>query len=152
MEGTVLSIREVRIMDYAEQALSLMHDNWAETGFNFPLDPDFTRYQQLQDMNVMFALAAFDSEDRLIGYSSAMVSPTLFNPRVVMCATDALFVSREHRHSILSARLICKTEQTAKQRGAHFITWHTRAGTDVSGMFRMRPEYAKGDDIVLKEL
>lgn len=146
-----MPIREVRITDYFEQAIPLMRENWSETGFNFELNPDIGRYQQLQDAGLVFALAAFDG-DELVGYSSAAVVPHPFNPSILYCATDALFVAKSHRKGSIPGRLITETERIAKQRGAHLIAWHTRTGTPLAAIFTDRNGYQPGDSVVFKEL
>lgn len=145
-----MRIEEVRISDYAEQALELMRQNWAETGFDFDFAPDFETYQQLQDAGLLFALVAFDGAE-IVGYSTASVSSILFNPGVIVCNSDALFVEPTRRAGTLPGRLVLATEALARERGASRMLWHTRAGTPFADMLELRG-YVPADVIVMREL
>lgn len=146
-----MRIAEVNIAEHVDRCLALLDENWAETGFDFPLDPDRRQYIAAQEAGILFALAAFDGEE-VVGYSTAFVSPHHFNPAVVMCHSDALFVARSHRDSSAGARLIAETERVARERGAHRMLWHTRAGTALADVLSSRPAYQPADVVVVKDL
>ena len=143
-------VREVQITDYFDQALPLMRENWAETGFGFEFNPSRERYERLQASGLLFALGAFDGEE-LVGYSTAVVVEHLFNPARFTCSTDALFVRKSHRNGTLPGRLILETERIARERGAHSIAWHTRAGTKFSQALLLHG-YELADVVVTKDL
>jgi predicted GNAT superfamily acetyltransferase len=128
-----LSVHEVQISDFVDQVQPLLKANWEETGFEFEFNPDLNRYVGLQLAGWLIAIGAFDG-DRLVGYSTAVTSPHLFNPNIIFCSTDALFIMPEYRNSYKAAKLIAETERVAKERGAHHIIWHTRSGTQFAGM------------------
>lgn len=144
------AVREVQITEYFEQALPLMRENWAETGFGYEFNPSRERYGRLQASGLLFALGAFDGGE-LVGYSTAVVVEHLFNPARFTCATDALFVRKSHRNGTLPARLILETERIAWERGAHVIAWHTRAGTKFTEVLA-KHGYEISDVTVTKEL
>jgi GNAT superfamily N-acetyltransferase len=54
----------------------------------------------------------------MVGYSSALISPHTYNPSIVCCNSDALFVRREWRPRGVGARLILETERVAEGRKA----------------------------------
>lgn len=143
-------IELARIAEHAASVQALFAANWAETGFGFPLAPDIAQYQALQDAGALFALAAWRGGE-IVGYSSAFVQPHLFNPAVVCCASDALFVHPAHRAGTLGARLIVATEQEARRRGAVRMLWHTRAGTPLAQAM-LRRGYQPADVVVMKEI
>lgn len=145
-----LAIREVQIADYFDAALPLMQENWQETGFEFALNPSRDAYIGYQASGLLFALGAFDG-DEMVGYCICAVVPHSFNPAVIFCASESLFIKASHRQGTLSARLILEAERTAKQRGARFISWHTRAGTPLADAM-LNHGYKAGDTIVMKEL
>ena len=91
-------IVSVRIAEHADSVQELFAANWAETGFGFPLKPDIAQYQALQDAGALFALAAWRGAD-IVGYSSAFVQPSLFNPAVVCCASDVRAPRAPGRHA-----------------------------------------------------
>lgn len=132
------------------QALDLLGQNWGETGFDFTLQPDLSLYERMADAGLLIALGAFEG-DALVGYSTAFCSPHHFNPDIVFCHSDALFVLPEHRAGGAGARLIVATETAAKARGAHRICWHTRAGTSLAAVLERRG-YRPADIIVTRSL
>ena len=144
-----MSIREVNITEYFDQALPLMRLNWEETGFNFEFNPNKQFYENAQAQGFLFALAAFEGEE-LVGYSTAFISPHQFYPAMKYCATDALYVRPQNRSGTIGGRLILQTEQAALKRGANFISWHTRAGTSLASTLRRRG-YLAGDAVMMKE-
>ena len=113
----------------------LIQSNWAETGFDFPFDPDVEAYGRLWDAGYAFAVAAFVG-DEVVGYAVITVVPHPHNPAVIVAANDALFVAPAYRNGITSGRLILAAEAEAKRRGARKIIWHARAGTPLATMLQ----------------
>jgi len=145
-----VTIREIRIAEHFADALPMMRENWRETGFDFEFNPSLEIYQRAQDAGVLLALGAFEGEV-LIGYATAAVTPHPFNPEVVVCATDSLYVQPQHRKGTTPGRLMLELERVGKQRGARFVLWHTRAGTALAQTLRKRG-YIEADTVVMKEL
>lgn len=146
----MLEIREVQVAEHIDAIRHLLVENWAETGFDFDLAPDGTLMQRLQDAGILFFLAAFDG-DQIVGYSSAMVAPHTYNPSIICCNSDALFVRRVWRPRGVGARLILETERVAAEKGACRMLWHTRAGTPLAAALERRG-YQPADVIVMKEI
>lgn len=146
----MLVIREIQAAEHIGKVQHLLAENWAETGFDFDLRPDVEMMRRLQDADLMFVLAAFDG-DEMVGYSSAMVAPHTYNPALIFCNSDALFVRRAWRPRGVGARLIIETERVAAERGAVRMLWHTRAGTPLAGALERRG-YQPADVIVMKEI
>lgn len=145
-----MPIREVNIAEHFDATLPLMHANWRETGFAFDFAPSKQIYESAQASGVLLALGAFHGEE-LVGYATAVISPHPFNPVVKMCLTDALYVSPLYRGGALPGKLMLTVERFAKERGAQFVMWHTRAGTGLADMLRKRG-YLDADTVVMKEL
>jgi GNAT superfamily N-acetyltransferase len=145
-----MPIREIVIDDVWDGALALMHRNWAETGFAFPFSPSREMYREMQRIGAMFGFGAFRDEV-MVGYATAVVSRHPFNPDVVWCATDALYVAPEHRAGLLPARLIMAVEEHAEALGAQWVSWHTRGGTRLAETM-LRHGYEVGDIVVIKEV
>lgn len=135
--------------DHWPTIIELMQANWYETGFEFDFNPSQEMYQKAVDAGVMFSLAAFDG-DTIVGYCTMLVTPHMHNPGVVFAANDALFVSKEYR-GITGARLIKAAEDEAKRRGARYVSWHTRAGTQLAAVLERRG-YIPADVVVMREL
>ncbi len=124
----MVAIIELKDVSHLQGMGDLFAQNWAETGFDFETKPNFEAIERLIGLGFMFILIAV-SDDKIIGYSSAMVTPHLYNSEIVFCNSDALFVLPDWRKYSVGARLKIKTEQVAKERGAVRMLWHTRAGT-----------------------
>lgn len=146
----MLVIKEIRAAAYIERFMGMLQENWAETGFDFPLIPDIEAMDRMQQAGLLFVLGAFCG-DVLVGYSSAMVAPHTYNRDVIMCASDALFVLKPWRPSSIGARLILATEKVAAERGATYMLWHTRAGTPFAESLTKRG-YEAADTVVMKRI
>ncbi len=141
-------IRLVRAAEYMTHPL--LAENWAETGFDFPLAPDPVLIGKMEDQGVLFALGAFDGE-ALIGYSGAIIGGHHFNPGVLVCHSSALFVSPRYRAGTTAGRLIHETESEAFRRGGRFMCWNTRSGTSMAAAFIKRG-YEPADTVVMRKL
>lgn len=126
----------------------LLESNWAETGFDFPFDPDQKAYRSFYEAGIAFALVAEDRGEP-IGYCCVMVVPHPHNPSVLCGSNDALFVAPECRGGPAAARLIHAAEEEAKRRGASYFTWHCRAGTQLACVLE-RHGYKPVDVVVMK--
>jgi GNAT superfamily N-acetyltransferase len=144
----MLVIREIEAADHIDGVMDMLRENWAETGFDFELRPNVDLVRLLQQRGVMFVLVAFDGE-QLVGYSSAVLGPHVFNPDILTCESSALFVLPAWRKTSAGARLIAATEQAAKARGANRMLWHTRAGTPLAATLERRG-YQPADVTVMK--
>lgn len=145
-----IEVREVKIADHIEAVQALIAANWAETGFDFPLAIDWARYCTLQDAGVAFAVAALDGE-QIVGYSTAFLTRQIFNPSVVACMSDALFVAPEYRKCSAAFKLIKATERIGEARGAHRMMWCTRAGTSFAKVLARRG-YAEADVVMTRRV
>lgn len=146
----MLTIREIVAADHIDSVQDMLAANWSETGFDFELRPAVDLIAQLQDMGLLFVLGAFVGT-RMVGYSSAMVAPHTYNPDVICCNSDALFVLPGWRNTSVGARLIAETEKVASARGATRMLWHTRAGTPLAAAMKKRG-YLPADEIVMKRI
>lgn len=144
----MLVIREIKAADHIGSVMDMLRENWAETGFDFELRPHVELVRLLQERGVMFVLGAFDGE-RLIGYSSAVLGPHVFNSEIISCESSALFVLPAWRKTSAGARLIAETEKVAAARGANRMLWHTRAGTPLAATLERRG-YRPADVTVMK--
>ena len=144
---------ELRIINPAEwipRVRDLLAANWAETGFDFPFDPDVGAYQRLYDRGMVFAVGAFDG-DAVVGYCSVTVVAHAHNPAVLVAGNDALFVAPAYRNGLTAVRLMQESEAEAKRRGASRFTWHCRAGTPLIATLERRG-YKLADQLVMKEI
>lgn len=145
-----MPVREVAIAEHWDAALPLMAANWRETGFGFDFRPARQMYEDAQARGVLLALGAFH-DDELVGYCTAVTAQHPFNPEVIVCSTDALYVIPAHRKGTLPGRLIFEMERIARRCGARFVLWHTRAGTPLAAVMD-RHGYTDADVVKIKEL
>ena len=144
---------ELRIVNPAEwipRVRDLLAANWAETGFDFPFDPDVGAYQRLYDKGMVFAVGAFDG-DAVVGYCAVTVAAHAHNPAVLVAGNDALFVAPAWRNTMVAGKLVRAAEAEASRRGATRFTWHCRAGTPLASMLARRG-YTPVDQVVMKEI
>lgn len=146
----MLIITEIDVAEHFDSLMGLFSLNWAETGFDFDMEPNIDLIRAMQADGCMFVLAAY-LDDRLIGYSSATVGPHIYSTRIVCCASDALFVHPSYRKTSAGARLILATEQAGAARGANRMLWHTRAGTTLASVLEKRG-YEPADTVVMKRI
>lgn len=145
-----MPVREVSIAEQFDQALPLMQRNWAETGMDFPFAPARERFEQAQAMGISVALGAFH-EDALVGYAHGVLIGHPFNPEVLVCATDTVYVLPEHRDGVLPGRLILSMERIARERGARYVFWHLQAGSRIAQVMNDHG-YRDIDVVKVKEL
>lgn len=138
------------VATHFDSATDLMRANWAETGFDFPFAPSREFYERMQASGAWFAFAAM-RDQQMVGYVSAAVTPHPFNPAVVFCASEALFVDPPYRPASVGVRLIHAAEQEGKRRGAHWMAWHCRAGTTLAAVLEQRG-YTPADEVVMRRL
>lgn len=144
------AIRLVDLVETYPQAKALIEANWAETGFDFPLELDLGAYQLMVEQGLLFALGAFDG-DALVGYCTVTVIGHPYNKAIRIASNDALFVAPNYRNGLLPGKLILRAEKEAKARGASRFSWHCRAGTPLADMLQMHG-YKAADIVVMKGL
>lgn len=128
----------------------LLAENWKETGFDFPLKLDKERYKQFEALGILLIVGAFNGED-LVGYSLASVLPHPFNPDVVFCNSDALFLHKDYRNGTAGARLLAKTKELATARGAKKIFWHTRGDSALARAMHKRGHHL-ADEVFMEDV
>lgn len=146
----VIEVREGSLADNIDAMDALFTANWQETGFDFPLELDKERYKQFEALGILVIVGAFNG-DAVVGYSLASVLPHPFNPRIVFCNSDVLFLLKEFRHTSAGARLMAKTKEVARQRGAEKIFWHARGDTLFAEMLRKRGLHL-ADEVFMEDL
>ena len=145
-----IEIREVRVGDYLDQ-VGAGRPELGGDRVDLPLDLSRAHYEALDAAGVLFALAALD-DGALVGYCTAVVSPHPFNPAVVCCASDALFVHPDYRSGSTGARLILEAERAQRNRARrHAHALAHRSGTPLAAMLTRRG-YEPADITVMKRL
>lgn len=146
----MIEVREGSLADNIDSIDDLLSENWAETGFDFPLKLDKERYKQFEALGILVVIGVFDG-DKVVGYSLASVLPHPFNPDVVFCNSDVMFLTKEYRTSSTGTKLINETKRVAKARGATKLFWHARGNTKFSRMLRNRGHHL-ADEVFMEDL
>lgn len=133
----MIDVREGSLTEHIDACEALLQENWAETGFDFPLRFDKELYKKFEAMGFLVIVGAFDG-DTVVGYSIASVLPHPYNPEIVCGNSDAMFLRKEYRHGTAGARLKRETERLAKERGACRMFWHARGDTAFAESLRKR--------------
>lgn len=128
----------------------LIRDNWAETGFDFECNPSLDIYNAMFQAG-MAVMVVVRIDDVIIGYCNLVICPHPYNPSVIVCGNDFIFLAKAHRNALVSGRLIQRCEAVAREYGASKMNWHCRAGTPLADMFR-RHGYRDIDVLVGKDL
>ena len=128
----------------------LLASNWSETGFDFPFNPDVSAYERMHELGICFAVAAIDGES-VVGYCSVFVTKHPHSKDILIAGNDALFISQNHRNTLLAGRIIKEAEKEAKRRGANRFIWHCRWGTPLANTFKDHG-YSPIDETVMKGL
>lgn len=149
-KSSMVQVREGSLADNIDAMDALFSANWAETGFDFPLKLDKERYKQFEALGILVIIGAFDG-DRVVGYSLASVLPHPFNPEMVFCNSDVMFLLSEYRNTTAGARLIAETKRVAKARGASKIFWHARGDSKFADMLRNRGHHL-ADEVFMEDL
>lgn len=132
----MINIYEESPMGNREKMQSLLPLHYDELTKNkdiMILEPDYDKYQLLEDAGVLFGLYAYE-DDKLVGYSLNIVSPHLHYKSVVMCSNDLLFLTPEKRQGRVGLMLIKETERVAKERGCNFMLWHAKESTALAAI------------------
>jgi GNAT superfamily N-acetyltransferase len=146
----MVKIVVVNPAEWIDKVRPMLDENWHETGFDFPFDPDVAFYQLLYDREMAFAVGAFDG-DNVVGYCTVMVVSHPHNPSVKIASNDGMFVLPKYRNGLTSGRIIKFAEAQAKHMGATRFTWHCRSGTAFADMLQ-RKGYKPVDIVVMRDL
>jgi predicted GNAT superfamily acetyltransferase len=90
-------------------------------------------YKLMEDKGVMFSLALYD-DDKIVGYSIAVMYHNLHSADLLMSQADVLFVQQKYRKTKWGLKLIQETERMSKERGAKVIIWHGQPDTPFSNL------------------
>lgn len=85
----------------------LFHDHWLEIAGNkdtIPLDPDFDRYQILEDQEMLRIFTVRD-EGKLVGYFISFIAPNLHYKTTIYALNDVLYVDPDYRAGTVAYRM-----------------------------------------------
>lgn len=133
-------IREGSIAEHRDAVSRLLELHWEEVAKNkglMRLAPDWAKYQMLDDQHYLLILVAYAGEE-LVGYSCNLLDGHLHYSDLRYAQNDVLFLHKDHRASPLGQRLIKRTEEDAKQRGAKLMMWHAKEDSALSKIMQAK--------------
>lgn len=133
--------------------VDLLEDNWEDVAKNkqlMVLSPDRDTYLMLEKNNQLICIAA-KINGVLVGYSVSILQYHLHYSKLLYCNNDVIYLHRNMRDNPLGLRLIKRTEQIAKERGAKLMLWHAKENTPLDQLLR-RMKCKVQDIIHSKEL
>ena len=116
----------------------LLEDNWQDVAKNkrlMVLSPDREKYLMLEANNQLICIAA-KIDGILVGYSVSILQYHLHYSKLFYCNNDVIYLHSNHRDNPLGLRLIKRTEQLAKERGAKLMLWHAKENTSLDKLLR----------------
>lgn len=127
---------DVTIVDpitHFDEAADLLAANWKESGTPIEFVPaDAKRfYEYMADNHTLFAAAAFDGS-ALVGYAIVTIVPHPLNHSVIICNCDGIYLEPHLRGGRIVAEMMKVIRSMAKDRHAHSVHWHARAGSPFS--------------------
>ena len=138
----MVTVTQVAISRYIDDIDTLIAENWAETGFDFPLNLDKDRYRALAEEGLIYAIGALDNDMKLCGYCTFTVTPHPYNPSIVIANTDAVFLVSEYRKGTTYGRMRFAVKDLAREKGCWAILWHARGNTPFTHAMEKRHELA----------
>lgn len=147
-----IRIEETKVADRIAEVWPLLAAHWEEIARNkdvMVLAPDAERYQALEDLGMVIALAAYDG-GAIVGYCVTFVVKHLHYAGLTYATNDVLYVHPDYRRGRTGLRLIRETERLAKERGARLVLWHAKEGTPLVSIFS-RLGYTVQDIIFARE-
>lgn len=132
----MITIRESTIDDLLANGPALFAEHWDEIALNksvMVLKPDEGRYRAAEAARQTIVLAAYD-DGALVGYSVNFVVNHLHYADLKVCSNDVLFVSKSARQGAIGTRLIRRTIEVARERGAKLMLWHAKPGTALNDL------------------
>jgi GNAT superfamily N-acetyltransferase len=101
-----------------------------------PLDPDWGKYQAMEEAGVLRIFTARDHVEPvlevpevppvLVGYFISVVSPGLHYQQTMMALNDIMYVAPGYRGSTVGYRLIKHAAEDLKNLGVHILTIHMK--------------------------
>jgi len=129
---------------WRREAEPLFRAHWEEIARHreqVPLDPDWQRYQALEDGGVLFAVTMRRAW-RLVGYLTYLVAPHLHYRSLVVGAQDMIYVAPEHRRGGFGyCALVRFGDEALRERGVHLTFQRDKAAYPLEAVYR-RLHYA----------
>src|SRR5512135_1312979 len=117
---------------------ALYPEHWREIALDheaIKLDPDYDRYRQMADANVLMIVTARDG-DTLVGYHVSMIYPHLHYRQSLTCFTDIFYLRPAYRVGMVGYKMLKYFREQAKARGVQKIYMGTKIAHDIGPLLK----------------
>jgi len=128
--------------------------HWEEIALNkatIPLEPDWGRYQQLADLQMLETTTARNEAGDIVGYLIYIVAPHLHYKSSTTAMSDVLFLAPEYRRGTLGLKLLSRAEDRLCERGVQRVIQNVKLHNDWGAILE-RMGYAPIERIYSKML
>lgn len=115
------------------------------------LSPDFDSYKHLADRDLIYGVYAYLDGD-LIGYSLNILSNHMHYADLICAVNDILFVDKNYRKSGIGKKIMDKSEEEAKNRGAGVFLQKAKPNTPLYNLLDKAEDYSVQEITFLKVL
>jgi hypothetical protein len=98
------------------------------------LDPDWETYETLERLGRLWVMTVRD-HGALVGYIVMIVSKALHYKTLLMATEDIHYLLPEYRKGLTGYRLLAKTKQAMKEKGARMAIMRCKAGQSHAALF-----------------
>jgi len=148
----MIDILEQKILPTAYSLKELFEQHWEEVygitnrKANIMLDV----YGKMEEVGMAFGLFAY-YDMHIVGYSINFLAPNIHSAGHISCNNDALYVDPFFRDTPLGLRLIKRTEEKAKMKGADMMCWNAPLNTNLIKILP-RLKYNAVEQVFIKEI
>lgn len=148
----MIDILEQKIVPTARGLKDMFNSHWEEVygissrKANIMLDV----YGAMEDAGLAFGLWAY-CDLHIVGYSINFIAPNIHSAGHISCNNDALYVDPLFRDTPLGLRLIKRTEEKAKGKGADLMCWNAPLNTNLIKILP-RLKYQAIEQVFIKEI
>ncbi len=114
-----------------QEMIGLFSNHWDELTTAkdlMQLKPKIDHYKAAQDEGTLHVLILTDG-DKIAGYSISFCYYHLHWSDTLIFHNDIIYINPEYRKGSWGLRLIKKTEEAARERGAKLMFWHGKVGS-----------------------
>jgi GNAT superfamily N-acetyltransferase len=129
----MITYQEELLSEVRDESLPLLKHHWEEIALDrdtVPLEPDWGRYKLLEDAGILKVLTV-RHDGNLIGYAAYLVNINLHYMSQTDAIADVLYVTPEHRKSMIGLTLLSKSEEMLKPLGVTRIIQHTKLNNSI---------------------
>lgn len=122
------------VQDEGLALLDLHYDEIAQFKGVQKLDPDWDFYYRIEAQGKLWVLTA-RAGGQMIGYTVMMLSSDPHYRKLMRATEDIHFILPEYRKGLTGYRMLAKTKQAMKEKGARTVTFRTKANADHGLLF-----------------